>query len=631
MKTLVPVLMSKTRQARHAVVAPLLIAAVVLVLVLGGGTAYWLSGRDSSDTFAPILAEVEIGEFVTQVLDQGEVQSSENVEIRCEVRARNGILNVLKVVPEGTLVSEGEFLVQLDTAGFELELEQQRVVLANAEISKIQAETRVETAKAELREYVEGTYVQDRLLIVNEIAEAEGEIQTAKQNLMQEEARYKHNKSLAAKGFIVPQELQSSEFAIENSKIQVMRGENKKILAEKRLEVLDSITKDRFVLQFETEVKAAEVALASQLEAYRVERDKLEEIQRMIEMCTIRVPKGVSGSVVYATESSRSGADWILEEGGTARENQVLIRLPNPKRMEVKTLINEQSITQIEVGMPAKIKVDALNNRSLQGIVTKVNQYAEQSGWMSSNVRKYAAYVRIIEPPDALKPGMNASVSIQTQYQEEGLIAPIQSIYGLQNKQYCLVKVGENRFETREVVTAGENAQKVLIAEGLKPGEMLVMNPGAYREYMDLPDVKIDNRIILPENEIEDVRLAMARNNAQGAGESGSGPNGASGPGGMGEFNLPSSAAALIREKDTDGDGRLTKDEVGAPFTYFFDRIDTDGDGYLTEVELDASIRMMRQRMASGGSMNGSGPGGPTSALAPAPSVEANQRQRGTE
>ena len=108
----------------------------------------------------------------------------------------------------------------------------------------------------------------------------------------------------------------------------------------------------------------------------------------MIGKCTIRVPDGVEGQVVYAKESSRGGNDWVLEEGTSVRERQVLIRLPNPERMEVKALINEQSITQIRPGMPCSIKVDALTNVTLNGMVTKVNQYAESGGWMSSSVRK---------------------------------------------------------------------------------------------------------------------------------------------------------------------------------------------------------------------------------------------------
>ena len=70
-------------------------------------------------------------------------------------------------------------------------------------------------------------------------------------------------------------------------------------------------------------------------------------------------------------------------------------------------------------------------------------------------------------------------------------------------------------------------------------------------------------------------------------------------------FEMPESAAALIKQKDTDGDGKLTKDEAGSPFSFFFDRVDTDGDGFLSETEADASIQRMKQRAQSGGGFGG--------------------------
>ena len=189
--------------------------------------------------------------------------------------------------------------------------------------------------------------------------------------------------------------------------------------------------------------------LSSERKSLAVETEKLAEIEDMIDKCNIEVPEGVKGQVVFAKESSRGGNDWVLEEGTSVRQNQVLIRLPNPEEMEVKALINEQSITQIEAGMAATIKVDALNNKTLTGVVTKVNQYAESSGWMSSSIRKYAVLVKIIDPPPALKPGMNASVTIQVQYEPEVLLAPIQCIYSVQDRQFCLAKMGEQWKNSR--------------------------------------------------------------------------------------------------------------------------------------------------------------------------------------
>ena len=68
--------------ARDGISRPVVI---LLILLIGGGAfgAYSLfSGGSSEPTFDPILAEVTQGEFVSKVLDQGEIESSANVELR---------------------------------------------------------------------------------------------------------------------------------------------------------------------------------------------------------------------------------------------------------------------------------------------------------------------------------------------------------------------------------------------------------------------------------------------------------------------------------------------------------------------------------------------------------------------
>jgi multidrug resistance efflux pump len=616
--------------ARIGSATPLIIFGVIALALLGTAGAYFFSGSSDVDSISPIMASVTKGEFVSQVLDQGEIQSSENVEIRCEVRARNGQMTVLTVVTEGSRVKEGDFLVQLDSTSFEKELEQQKIAIANAETSVIQAEAALDTAKATLKEYEQGTFVQNQKTIQNEIFDAESQITTAQQELKRANDTYNHSTKLFAKNYITRDTLEADKFEVKRAEIGVKRGENSLELAKQKMEVLKDITYEKETVQLNSDIKAATVKLASEKESQSVEKEKLAEIEAMIAKCTIKVPEGVSGQVVFAKESSRGGNDWVLEEGTSVRENQVLIRLPNPDKMEVKALINEQSITQIRPNMPASIKVDALNSTTLKGVVTKVNQYAESSGWMSSSVRKYAVFVRIIDPPEALKPGMNSSVAIQVQYEDDALLAPLQTIYGVQDRQFCLAKRGENKWETLEVEIAGDNSQMVLIETGVEEGTELVMNPGAFKEYMDLPELELDAKIEIPDGELATAVPADGPSDSatgkgggakggmgksgggkpgQAGGRPGGGQAGRGGGGGMGGFSMPASGAALIKSKDTDGDGKLTKDEAGSPYSYFFDRVDTDGDGFLSEAEADASIQSMKKRMQGGGGGRG-GPGG---------------------
>ncbi|MFT7629639.1 MAG: HlyD family secretion protein [Mariniblastus sp.] len=515
-------------------VAPFVIFGLVAVALFGVGAYYYMNSGDDSDAINPIMAQVTRGEFVSQVLDQGEIQSSENVEIRCEARARNGTLSVLTVAAEASSVSEGDFLVQLDSTSFEKELEQQNISLANAQTGVIQADSSLKSAIATREEYIKGTFEQNKLIIQNEIYDAEAEIQTAEQNLTQAEDVLRHSKKLQAKGYITKQTLESDGFSLKTREIALKKGRLSETLALAKLNVLVNISFKKETVQLEADIKAAEVKLISEKKGLAVETEKLAEIQEMIEKCRIVVPPGVSGQVVYAKESSRGGNDWVLEEGTTVRQNQVLVRLPDPTKMEVKALINEQSITRVQREMPATIKVDALNGITLKGFVTKVNQYAESGGFMSSSVRKYAVFVRILDPPEALKPGMNASVTIEVQYEPDVLLAPIQTIYSVQDQQFCLLRNGDS-WETRSVEIAGDNSQVVYITSGVEEGDELVMNPGAFKEYMDLPELQLDTKIDLPEGALTKKIGKTSDEESAGAAGAGGRPGGAGGrPGGAG-------------------------------------------------------------------------------------------------
>ena len=484
-------------RARHGGVATKLVVTSVMLALIGAAGWYWYQQQEPPATEQPITVKVVRGQFVSHVLDQGEIQSSENVEIRCEVKQRSSPLRVLELIPEGTEVGPGDFLLQLEKTSFETELEQQKIILANARTLVIQAEALYATAKATQREYEEGTYVEARKTIENEVFDAESAIQTAMQELNQAKAVLAHSKKLQARGFITRQQLIADQFSVKLSEIAAEKGRNSEELARKKLHVLDEITRKKEIIRLESEIKSAEVQLASHREALRVEQSKERSILRQIAKCTVVVPEDVTGQVVYAVERQR-GDDWVLEKGIEVRQNQVLIRLPNPNKMEVKALVNEQSITRVRVDMPVLIQVDALNDTKLKGVVTKVNQYAESSGWLRSSVRKYAVFIQILEPPMALKPGMNASVSIQTSYEAEVLQAPLQTVYGVQDRQFCLAVSGEGEYETLEVGVGGDNSEMVMFESGVSEGTELVMNPSAYKHLMELPEMKRDRRIKLP-------------------------------------------------------------------------------------------------------------------------------------
>jgi len=591
--------------ARRGATIHLVIIAAFAILLFGGGLAYYLRSDNTVLLDQPITAPVTRGDFVTQVLDQGKIESSENVEIKCAVEARGGNVTVLEVVPEGARVKGGDFLVKLDSSSFEKELQQQKISVSSAETAVIQAKAAMNTAVESKKEYEQGTYEESRIQIENEIY-------TAEQQLEQAYAVVEYSEKLQKKGFVNLQKLKSDLIAVEQAK-------NSLELAKKKLYVLKEITFNKELIRLQGDIDASKVQLANQQEDLLDEKAEYEEILKQIENCTIKVPEGLEGQVVYNKEFSRGGnQEWVLEEGASVRERQVLIRLPNPEKMQVKASINEQSISTVAPGMPVSIKIDALPGVKLKGVVTAVSQYAESSGWMSSSIPKFPVYIQIIDPPETLKADMTAACSIQTELQNDVLKVPIQCVYSAQDKHFCLVSIGDKKWETREVEVGSSNSVSAWIAGGLEEGDEVAMNPGAYKEILELPEELIDDKIELTEEEKKAVEGEIKSKQKDGPPMDGRGKTSGKGKGrpggaGGGGFNMGAMVDGTMKRYDTNSDGKIDKEELESVDDRFKSRIkdaDTDGDDAISKDELSKAFAKMMQGMQGGGGSGGGGRGG---------------------
>jgi hypothetical protein len=252
----------------------------------------------------------------------------------------------------------------------------------------------------------------------------------------------------------------------------------------------------------------------------------------------------------------------------------------------------------------------------------------------NTSVREYAVFVRILSPPKQLIPGMNASVTIQTEYQSDVLQAPLQCVYSANDTTFVLRQTGVNRFETVQVEIAGENTQNVWIGSGADEGDMLVMDPGQYKHLMDLPALQQESRIELPEGtELTSAPApaggppgdapidgagdsAMGQQVAQGDGPRGGGRRGGEGRGGPGGgdgegrgdrgpggFSPDDIIKGIMEQYDTNGDGKLdaTEQEGFDERTQRIAEADANKDGELTEKEIRTAMQAMMRRMREAG------------------------------
>jgi RND family efflux transporter MFP subunit len=603
-----------SRRTGNAMLVTVVILCVVAVAALAG---WWMFGSNASKAPPRVLVkEVSRGPYDYQVIEQGEVESASNIELKCEVRARgaggSGGVTIIEIVPEGTMVEAGDIVVKLDSSALEQERVTQQIKVNSQESLLVQAQNTLEAAKIARLEYLEGTFKNEEKLILNEIFTAERALRTS-------QLAFNSAQRLAAKNLVTGLQLEGEQIAVDNAR-------NSLEMAQSKLDVLRKYTSAKMLKTFDSDIATAEAKVGAEQSSLQLEQSNLAEIDDQISKCTIRAPS--AGQVVYVNKyDSRGGsAEFVVEAGATVRERQPIIRLPNSNEMQIKATVNEARITLVRPGLPVTIRVDALKGKLLEGEVIRVNQYAEPGGWSSGNVKRYASYIKIKDPPPELRSGMNAEVRIHVERKSDVLQVPVQAVAEYKGHYFSLVKNGDN-FETREVKVGSSNDTVVTINGGLSESEFVVMNPRSAGTLLQLPDdlpdlnpIKIADIDAPPEGNVALRPAAMA--GGLGGPPAGGPPGGAGDKGSKkGRGNMsPSMLVDRYLQQDSDGDGKLSKDEVAQLDERGQQAIaaaDTNSDGFLDRTELTAAAAAVVARMKERNAQGGPGGAGPDGAFGP--------------
>lgn len=427
--------------------AAVLIGALVL---LGAGWILVPRLSWSSDEEGPMMYDVGRADFVHDVTEKGSVESASNVDVRCEVQTmRTAGTMILEIVPEGTYVEKGDFLVRLDSSALEADRIKLQMACAQSLAAVTEAQNTLETAKANRDEYLDGQYkLSEQKLESQRLVAKQGDSR-AKENLV-------YSERLAAKGYITKLQLDAERFAVK-------KAENELNSAELELKVLQDYTKPKQIKQLESAIKTAEAQLEARQHSHEIDAENLRRIEEQIQKCVMTAPE--AGEVVYANVTdNRGGSETIIEEGVLVREHQVIVRLPDPKRMQVKAKINEARISLVRRGMRSAIRLDAFPDLELTGEVDAVGDYPAPASWFRGDVKEYETLIRIDTPPPGLKPGLTAQVRIRVEDLDQVLQAPVQAIVESRGRHYCVVRNGET-WEPREVQLGPSNDKTVVICD----------------------------------------------------------------------------------------------------------------------------------------------------------------------
>ncbi len=176
-----------------------------------------------------------------------------------------------------------------------------------------------------------------------------------------------------------------------------------------------------------------------------------------------------------------------------------MLRVADLSRMEARVEVNENDIPSVKLGDTATIEVDAYPDFQFKGVVTEIANSAKTTGVSADQVTNFD--VKILVLPESyqdiegvsgghpLRPGMSATVDIQTKTKSGVVSVPIESVTTRTDTTKIVTKKTDKDIRTivfitdgtrafaRDVKTGIQDNSYIEIISGVSEGERVISAP----------------------------------------------------------------------------------------------------------------------------------------------------------
>lgn len=459
---------------------------VVVVLVLAGviGASVWARRTDAPEVQT---AKVEKrAALESKVTANGEVRPVHLINLTSEVAGR--VTDIF--IKEGDAVTKGKPLLRVDptqqasaTTLQEAALRASQADVQNQTVAISAAENTINNARAALNA-------------------AQADLERAKVDRTNAEIELKRNTELVEAGI-------NSKSAFDTAKARYDSAVATVNSAESR------------VKQQEVQVKDAEIRVSQAKANLAASQARVAQSQAQLRSQTDLLAKTTQYSPINGVI-----ANLPIQVGTFATANfqsTPLMIIADMSLINVEVRVDETDIKNVKVGQIAKIKVDALGEREIEGqvaetaasAITRTGQNIVQTQTAGNQEAKdFKVVIRLInlgeDIRNALRPGMSATATITTDRRESVVAIPLQALVEREQpadknapaapagdkkdrkpqKGVFTVENNKAKFVPVETGITGEN--DIEIKSGLKESTEIIIGP--YRQLRTLKDDTVIKR-----------------------------------------------------------------------------------------------------------------------------------------
>lgn len=201
-----------------------------------------------------------------------------------------------------------------------------------------------------------------------------------------------------------------------------------------------------------------------ELDKARAEKSRMSEINHIYKLksgSVYNLYAPISGYIVFK--------DISPNEMLVNNRDEALFTVAKLDNVWVLANVNESDLENVKQGQDVSIQTIAYPDKKINGKIDKIFNVIDP------DTRAAKAMIKVQNADVALKPEMNATVTVHYADTKKFVSVPSDAIVFDKSKYFVMVYKGKNNIETREVSVYRALSDVTYISEGLKEGEKVIV------------------------------------------------------------------------------------------------------------------------------------------------------------
>lgn len=431
----------------------LTIGLLVILIAVAYAGYHWYQKKHKIPDTPPPLATVKQGEFVIAIQDTGLFKAKKSVTVLVPTMERYwGGMKITKLVPEGTRVQKGDPIFWFDMS----ELDKQAK----------SAEYNLKNEEAQLKSALESLRLQreNRSKLMRE---RKLDWDSAKLEYELEKKKYDKVKRLVSEEILPQNDYDEEERKFRQATLKVDQSEKEYLKAAE---------------QQASEERTKEIDIERYTNRSSWQKKEYEQMTTSLAQSIVKSP--ADGLLILA-KNWRSRQMQTIKEGDTVWPGNTLGNIPDLSQLQVMTQINENDLSKVTTGMRVRVRVDAIPDLVMTGVISVVGTLAKEreesegSGQVSTEesagIKVFEITVDMDTTDSRLRPGMTCKTELILETIPKAISIPMKAIINENGKYYVKVYHPGKPVEKRQITLGKSNAREVIVEKGLKSGEEVAL------------------------------------------------------------------------------------------------------------------------------------------------------------